>query len=87
MAAIRNALGRIGFNEQAQTRIVDVQGMDTLGKFALLSDDAVALLCCKLSSPGGIIVNPEADEEGQPARIRDPVENGLFPVEIQVEKP
>ena len=56
-AAIRTALGRIGFSVEARNAIVNEQEINTLEELRLLDDDAVSSLCRVVRRPGGHIVN------------------------------
>ena len=44
IAAIRTALGHLGFTGAAQTFIMDAQGLDTLEEFCILTDSEVESL-------------------------------------------
>lgn len=72
LAALRTALQRIGFSDQASAAITDAQGMDSLDEFRVLTDDEVEDLCKVVRRPGGTIDNPNAAVAGQPARIPNP---------------
>jgi hypothetical protein len=52
-AAIRSALTRLGFSNQAATFINEAQEMDALNEFALLTDDEVENMCKVIRNPGG----------------------------------
>jgi hypothetical protein len=71
-AAIRSALTRLGFSNQAATFINEDQEMDDLDEFALLTDDEVENMCKVVRKPGGTIENPNADVAGQPPTIPNP---------------
>lgn len=63
VAAIRAALGRLGFTANAAQFITDQQGLDDLDEFAILTDAEVESLCKVVRHPGGTVPNPQA---GQP---------------------
>ena len=69
--AIRGALGRLGFTAEASIFITDVQGMDDLGEFTLLTNEEVEGLCKVVRRPGGTIPNPQVGA-GLPATIPNP---------------
>jgi len=60
VAAIRAALQRIGFNQEASTFITTDQGLNNLEEFKILTDDEVDNLCRVTCKPGGTIPNPTA---------------------------
>ena len=55
IAAIRAALGRIGFSIESAEFLTNVQGFNTLEKFMVLTDDEVDHLGSVLRKPGGTI--------------------------------
>ena len=71
VAALRTALGRIGFSNQAATAITTVQQIDSVEELGLLEDEAVYNLCKVTRKPGGTITN-NAAVVGAPANISDP---------------
>ena len=83
--AVCNALQRMGFSALAATYITTNQGLDTLSKCSILTDDEVENLCKVVCRPGGTIPNPAAGgPEGQSPTIPNPglavplhVENNL----------
>ena len=61
--AIRTALGRLGFSNEAANYITsdqNGQGMNSLAEFAVLTDDEVKNLCKVVRRPGGMMQNPNA---------------------------
>ena len=61
--AIRTALGRLGFSNEAANYITsdqNGQGMNSLAEFAVLTDDEVENLCKVVRRPGGMMQNPNA---------------------------
>lgn len=57
-AALRTALGRLGFSDPCCAFIVDIQGMDSLEEFAFLLDSDVENLCRVCRKPGGTLAAP-----------------------------
>ena len=78
--AIRGALERIGFSQQARTYIVNNQGIDEIEELRILTDEEVENLCKNVRRPGGTIPNPQAGQ-GQPNHIPNP---GI-PVSLKAE--
>lgn len=68
-AAMRTAMQRLGCTLAAAQAIVNDQGIDSLVELKVLKDNDVATLCKVIRRPGGTIVNPNADQDGQPAEI------------------
>ena len=60
LPALRTALTRLGFSNQAATYITDVQQLDNLEEFRILTDSEVEDLCKTIRKPGGTIANPVA---------------------------
>ena len=75
--ALRTALARIGFTNEAAAEIVNVQGIDSLAEFELLSDTEAESLCKVIRRPGGTLANPT---EGEP-----PVPNHGHAVSLRAE--
>ena len=74
LAALRNALDRLGFSDEARTYITDVdgQGYSELSEFTQLTDEEVENLCKVTRRPGGTIPNPNGGDPGQPDDIPNP---------------
>ena len=51
-AAIRGALERIGFSQQARTYIVNNQGIDEIEELRILTNEEVESLCKNVRRPG-----------------------------------
>ena len=66
LPAIRTALTRIGFTQQAADFITDAQDMNSLDEFKLMTNKEVESLCKVVQRPGGTIPNPQAGDPGQP---------------------
>lgn len=60
LAAIRQALVRLGFTNEAAAFIVEDQGMTSLDELRLLSDEDVGVLCKVTRRPGGMMNVPGA---------------------------
>lgn len=58
MAAIRTALQRLGFTQEAAVHITNVQNLTDLDEFKILTDSEVESLCRVVRKPGGTIPNP-----------------------------
>ena len=71
-AAMRQALVRLGFTQDAANAITQDQGIDSMEELKTLKDSEVKDLCDVVRKPGGTIPNPNAAVAGQPATIRDP---------------
>ena len=71
VAALRQALVRLGFTNEAATYITTDQGIDSLEQLRYLTDEECTNLCKVTRRPGGTIDNPEADDAG-PALIPNP---------------
>jgi len=71
LQAIRDALERIGFSEEASDYITGDQGLDEVEEFRILSDSEVENLCKNTRRPGGIINNPNRGRNN-PATIPNP---------------
>ena len=71
-AAMRQALIRLGFTQDAANAITQDQGIDSMEELKTLKDSEVKDLCDVVRKPGGTIPNPNAAVAGQPATIRDP---------------
>ena len=74
LVALRQALQRIGFTNEAATYITneDEGGMNDLASFRILTDDEVDDLCKTVRRPGGLVANPNAADAGQPAQTANP---------------
>lgn len=73
LAAMRTALQRLGFSDDASRFITEQQGLDALTEFRILKDEEVESLCKVVRRPGGTIPNPAAQQqEGQPATLPNP---------------
>ena len=59
-AAIRGALKRIGFFQQARTYIVNNQGIDEIEELRILTDEEVENLCKNVRCPGGYDTQPSS---------------------------
>ena len=73
--AIRAALQRMGFSQEASNHITDAngQGLNDLTHFEYLLDTEVENLCRQIRKPGGQIANPAAAPgNNAPARIPNP---------------
>ena len=64
-AAMRQALVRLSFTNEAATALVN-QGVDTLELIEHMTEDEIRDLIKVIRQPGGMIDNPDADEDGQP---------------------
>ena len=53
--AIRAALQRLGFTNEAQTSIINTQDIDTIAELSILTDSEVESLCKVLRRPGGMV--------------------------------
>ena len=71
LQAIRDALERIGFSEEASDYITGDQGLDEVEEFRILSDSEVENMCKNTRCPGGIINNPNRGRNN-PATIPTP---------------
>ena len=58
--AMRAAIVRIGFSDQAAKALLEEQGIATLVEIRLLSDDEIESLCKVIRRPGGTIAQPAA---------------------------
>ena len=52
LAALRTALGRLGFTDEAANAITDTQGINDLAELELLTDSEVENHCKVLCFPG-----------------------------------
>ena len=68
LAALRTALGRLGFTDEAANAITDTQGINDLAELELLTDSEVENLCKVVRRPGGEVANPNA-AVGQPNNV------------------
>jgi len=67
--AMRQALVRIGFSNEAAMDITNVQGIDDANKLIILSDTGIESLCRIVRKPGGqITVNEEGDMAPNPGK-------------------
>ena len=75
--AIRAALQRLGFTNEAQTSITNSQDIDTIAELSILTDSEAESLCKVLRRPGGMVqVNGnEVPNPGTTVSIR--AENNL----------
>ena len=80
-AAIRTALTRLGFSNEAAEFITVGQDMTELEEFKLLKDEEVESLCKVVRHPGGTVPNPQADMVGQAPTLPNP---GI-PVSLRAE--
>ena len=55
---------RMGFSQDAAMYMSVDQGMDTLNKFRIMTDDEAKTLCKVLHCPGGTIGNPPTPHPG-----------------------
>lgn len=81
LPALRTALTRIGFTNDAAVFITDAQGLGELAEFQILTDSEVENLCKVTRRPGGTIPNPNVANAGQPGEIPNP---GI-PVSLRAE--
>ena len=72
VAAMRTALTRLGFTQDVAATITNVQGVDSIGELKFLNDKEVENLCNNIRKPGGMMPNPNAGIQGEPAMIRNP---------------
>jgi hypothetical protein len=54
------------------TYITNIENIDSLEEFQLLSKDDVETLCQMIRNPGGLVNNPNAGVAGQPQQIQNP---------------
>ena len=64
MAAVRSALVRLGFTQDAAKTMVEDQGITDLHELEILCDKELKLLCYVCRRPGGTIANPNPDTQG-----------------------
>lgn len=62
---MRQLFQRMGFSQAAATAVVDDQGIDSLAELRILKDDEITNLCKIIRRPGGQIVNPGPQQQGQ----------------------
>ena len=70
VAAMRTALTHLGFTLDVATTITNVQGVDSIDELKFLNDKGVEGLCNNI--PGGMMPNPDAAAQGEPAMIHNP---------------
>ena len=71
VAAMRTALTRLGFTQDVAATITNVQGVDSIDELKFLNDKEVEGLCNNIRKPGGMMPNPNAGVQGEPAMIRN----------------
>jgi len=62
--ALQEALMRMGFSQDAATYMMVDQGMDSLDKFCIMTDDKAETLCKVLHHPRGTISKPLTPHPG-----------------------
>ena len=72
VAAMRTTLTRLGFTQDVAATITNVQGVDSIDELKFLNDKEVEGLCNNIRKPGGMMPNPDAGAQGEPAMIRNP---------------
>ena len=72
VAAMRTALTRLGFTQDVAATITNVQGVNSIDELKFLNDKEVEGLCNNIRKPGGMMPNPNAGVQGEPAMIRNP---------------
>ncbi len=80
VVALRTALTRLGFTNDAAVYITGTQGFDNLDEFKLLDDDEVTNLCKVVRRPGGTLPADDNDDADAPA-----VPNPGIPVSLVAE--
>ena len=60
--ALGTVLAGIGFTNEAAAEIMNVQGINSLAEFELLSDTETESLCKVIRRPGGTLANPKEGE-------------------------
>ena len=78
LPAIRSALERIGFTQEARNYITNNQGLDEIEEFRILTDEEVENLCKNIRRPGGTIPNPNPAVQGN-------IPNPGIPVSLKAE--
>ena len=72
VAAMRTALTHLGFTQDVAATITNVQGSDSIDELEFLNDKEVEGLCNNICKPGGMMPNPDAGAQGEPAMICNP---------------
>ena len=72
IAAMRTTLTRLGFTQDVATMITNVQGVNSIDELKFLDDKGVEGLCNNIRKPGGMMPNPNAAAQGEPAMISNP---------------
>ena len=72
VAAMRTALTHLGFTQDVAAMITNVQGVDSIDELKFLNDKEVEGLCNNIRKPGGMMPNPNAGVQGEPAMIHNP---------------
>ena len=72
IAAMRTALTRLGFTQEVANMITNVQGVDLIDELKFLDDKGVEGLCNNIRKPGGMMPNPDAALQGEPAMVCNP---------------
>ena len=62
----------LGFTQDVAATISNVQGVDSIDELKFLNDKEVEGLCNNIRKPGGMMPNPNAGVQGEPAMIRNP---------------
>ena len=72
VAAMRTALTHLGFTQDVAAMITNIQGVDSIDELKFLNDNEVEGLCNNIRKPGGMMPNPDAGVQGEPAMICNP---------------
>ena len=72
VAAMRTTLTRLGFTQDVAAMITNIQGVNSIDELKFLNDKGVEGLCNNIRKPGGMMPNPDAGTQGEPAMIRNP---------------
>ena len=72
VAAMRTTLTHLGFTQDVAAMITNVKGVDSIDELKFLNDKEVEGLCNNIRKPGGMMPNPDAGAQGEPAMIRNP---------------
>jgi hypothetical protein len=86
VVALRAALTRMGLTAAAAQNVTDVQGMDPMEEFSLLTDQEAENFCKTIRRPGGTIPNPALPVGGaSPAGMPPTIPNPGIPVNLRAE--
>ena len=69
---MRTMFTRLGCTQAAAAAIVNTQGIDSLDELKVLKPADVSVLAKTIRRPGGMIDNPDAGQENQPAQVATP---------------